>query len=94
LQILQVPDHLTIIIHLSTGLATMLHYTTLLTAFFLSHLVQSAPTTPLDANTLLQNGQAAQVLNSEFRNLKLTDACTCESRLSNLPCDHYLLLFT
>jgi len=65
--------HLTI---LSTGLATMLHFTTLFAAFFLSHLARSAPTTPLDANTLLQNAQAAQVLNTEFRTLKLTDACT------------------
>lgn len=43
---------------------------------------QSAPTS-IDANTLLQNGQAAQQLNAEFQSLKITDSCNsmCHSRL-------------
>ncbi|KDQ60106.1 hypothetical protein JAAARDRAFT_32486 [Jaapia argillacea MUCL 33604] len=46
--------------------------------FFLAasvvHVARAVPT-PLDANTLLQNGQAAQILNAEFQNLTITDAC-------------------
>ncbi|KIM85672.1 hypothetical protein PILCRDRAFT_816873 [Piloderma croceum F 1598] len=40
----------------------------------LSLLVLSAPTS-FDSSTLLQNGQAAQQLNAEFFNLKVTDSC-------------------
>lgn len=37
--------------------------------------VHAAPTAPLDAATLLSNGQAAQALNAQFTSLKTTDAC-------------------
>jgi hypothetical protein len=43
-------------------------------SFFAFPLAFSAPTS-LDTNTLLQNGHAAQQLNAEFGNLKVTDAC-------------------
>jgi hypothetical protein len=58
----------------------MVHLAMLIIALFASQLAQSAPTTPLDAATLLQNGQAAQTLNSEFQTLNATDPCTSESQ--------------
>jgi hypothetical protein len=53
---------------------------------FVSPLALSAPTS-IDSNTLLQNGQAAQQLNAEFLNLKVTDPC-------NSACIATLLLLT
>ena len=56
----------------------------LLVGLFASQTVLSAPMCPLDAATLLQNGQDAQILNAEFQNLTITDPCTCECLLSSL----------
>ena len=43
----------------------------------------SAGPVPLDNATLLANGQQAQILNSEFKNLQVNDSCnSTRSRLS------------
>ena len=44
-------------------------------ATFLGSAVLSAPTGSLDADTFLQNGQDAQILNTEFLSLNANDTC-------------------
>ena len=53
----------------------------LLFSIFVSPLTLSAPTA-LDTSVLLQNGQAAQQLNAQFRNLNATDSCSSACILS------------
>ncbi|KII91262.1 hypothetical protein PLICRDRAFT_89592 [Plicaturopsis crispa FD-325 SS-3] len=53
----------------------MLVFGGLFFTLFALPFVRAAPTTALDAATLLQNGQAAQALNAQFQSLKATDPC-------------------
>ncbi|KAF8067732.1 hypothetical protein FPV67DRAFT_1153321 [Lyophyllum atratum] len=53
---------------------------TVLLAAMTSISVLAAPTQPLDAATLLKNGQNAQKLNVAFQTMKETDPCTDEDK--------------
>jgi hypothetical protein len=59
-----------------------MHFTSIFILFILTTFVKSAPTPPaLDAQTLLQNAQAAQQLNAQFQSANNTAATsTCNSK--------------
>lgn len=51
-----------------------MHFTSIFILFILTTFVKSAPTPALDAQTLLQNAQAAQQLNAQFQSANNTAA--------------------